>query len=358
MEYPYDSLDCKYNNELNTGIMSLLRQLDVAKVLDSMLDFVMKMGKTPHVSLHLIEGDRVLLLIGRGLHETLTGKYRAIGKGEIGELIKTGKTWINKNYRNKRADNLPLPSDLVFAKAHEHVQAAIFIPFKNGERIIGAIGLDYEQTDIFPENEGLVLLEQYVLWAGIAYENARRFEEQLKHIENNEKIMDQMEQRNAMMLFLYETSLAILQRLDIKELLEIIISKGAEYTKADGAYVFLPTENSDELERAIAIGAARESLGLRIKRGEGAAGQAWEKDEMVVNNTYKHSQGHLASCSNVEAIINFPLRRENKVVGVVGFWHVHFGEKFWENDVQAIRYLAQLSSLAYDNACLYGSIKY
>ena len=204
-------------------------------------------------------------------------------------------------------------------KRMKHVQAAIFLPFKYGDRIIGAIGLDYEQTDIFPENERLVLLEQYVSWAGIAYENACRFEEQLKHMENNKKIMDQMEQRNAMMLFLYETSLAILQRLDIKELLEIIISKGAEYTKADGAYVFLPTENSDELERAIAIGAARESLGLRIKRGEGAAGKAWEKDEMVINNTYKHSQGHLTSCSKVEAIINFPLRRENKVVGVVGF---------------------------------------
>ena len=44
MDYPYDSLDCKYNIELKTASMVLLRQLDVAKVLESMLDFVMEIG--------------------------------------------------------------------------------------------------------------------------------------------------------------------------------------------------------------------------------------------------------------------------------------------------------------------------
>ena len=357
MENPYDSHNCKAENELMKASMNLLRQLDVAKVLDNMLDFIMEIGQTPHVSLHLFADERALLLTGRGLHEKLVGKSRAIAKGEMGEMLRIGKTWINMDYRNKRADNLPLPSDLVFAKAHEHVQASLTIPFKKGDVIIGAIGLDYGQTEAFPANDRLVILEQYASWAGIAYENACRFNEKLQYMGNSEVAMKQMEQSNAMMLFLFETSLAILQRLDIKELLEIIITKGAEYTKADGAYVFLPTGDSDELERSIAIGAARESLGLRIRRGEGAAGKAWENDEMVVNNTYKASQGHLASCSNVEAIINFPLRRDNQVVGVVGFWHIHFGEKFWENDVQAIRYLAQLSSLAYDNACLYDDAK-
>ena len=342
MENPCDFLDCKVENKLMKASMKLLRQLDVAKVLENMLDFVMEIGQTPHVSLHLFADERALLLTGRGLHEKLIGKSRAIAKGEMGKMLQTGKTWINKDYRNKRADNLPLPSDLAFAKAHEYVQTSLTIPFKNGDSIIGAIGLDYEQTEAFPANERLFILEQYASWAGIAYENACRFNEKIQFIGNGEVAKNQMEQRNAMMLFLFETSLAILQAgLDIKELLEIIITKGAEYTKADGAYVFLPTGDSDELERSIAIGAARESLGLKIRRGEGAAGKAWENDEMVVNNTYKASQDHLASCSNVEAIINFPLRRDNQVVGVVGFWHIHFGEKFWENDVQAIRYLAQ-----------------
>lgn len=348
----------KYGAALFDASMLLFRQPNRADVVNVMFDFMEKRGRSPHLSLYLFEPAGAKMIAGRGLHEKLVGRIRDTQKGEFAEVLSTGQVRINRDYQNRRDRGLPLPSDLVFAKAHEQVRAALVLPFKSAERIIGAVGLDYEDAGQLPDAELLWLLEQYAVWAGVAYENARIFETQAQMLKGREQLQLQLEQRMAMLQFLHDASLAILQHRDIKELLEIIITKGAEFTKADGAYVFLPVENSNELERAVAIGAARESLGLRIRPGEGAAGRAWASNDMVVDNTYRASQCHLASCNEVEAVINFPLRREDTVVGIVGFWHVHAGEKFWENDVQAIRFLAQLSSLAYDNACLYDEAKH
>lgn len=346
-----------YGAALLEASLRLFRQADRAGVIEAMFDFLEKNAKSVHLSLYIFSEGNAKLVAGRGLHEKLVGRVRAINKGEFNEMLNTGKTWAHSEYQKRRLSRQPLPSDMIFSKAHECVEAIVVLPFSDGEKVIGSVGIDYDSAGLLPDGEQLQMLEQYAAWAGIAYENARINESRLDDLREQQSLCGQLEQKQAMLSFLHEASLSILHHLDMKAMLEGIIAKGAEYTGADGAYVFLPSGNADELERMIAIGAASASLGLRIGRGEGAAGKAWSTNEMIVDNSYRASPVRLAACSQVEAVINFPLRRGTEAVGVVGFWHIHSGEKFWEKDVQALRRLAELSSLAYDHACLYEEVK-
>ena len=192
MEDPCNSPCGKYGAELLEASTRLLRQLSRAKVVESMLDFMEKFGQSPHLSFDLFGPEGAKLVAGRGLHEKLVGRIREVDREEFGEILRNGQTWIDKDFRNRRTYSQPLPSDMIFVQAHERVQATITLPFRKEEKVIGALGLDYEEAGQSPDSGRLWLLEQYAVWAGVAYENAGIFEEQQQAMANREQLEEEI----------------------------------------------------------------------------------------------------------------------------------------------------------------------
>ena len=163
---------------------------------------------------------------------------------------------------------------------------------------------------------------------------------------------------NELASFLHATSLDIMNRREVVDLLETIIKKGSEITGASSGSVLLFNEERTERIRVVATGHAAGLLGSRNPIGDGAAGEVWRTGKLVWINNYKAWSGRVEPASGVaEAVVYFPLKSNAEVVGVIGLWHTEKGKVFLERDVAVIEQLASLASIAYETAFLYREAK-
>jgi len=164
----------------------------------------------------------------------------------------------------------------------------------------------------------------------------------------------QVQRRNKLLAFLHETSLEIMNRRDVVDLLETIINKAAEITGASTGSVLLFNENRTERIRVVATGPASAMLGSRNAIDEGAAGQVYKTGQTVLVNNYKQWEHRTHPADTLaEAVVYFPLKSAGEVVGIIGLWHTEPGRSFSANDVEMLDQIANLASIAYENAFLY-----
>ena len=163
---------------------------------------------------------------------------------------------------------------------------------------------------------------------------------------------------NELASFLHATSLDIMNRREVVDLLETIIKKGSEITGASSGSVLLFNEERTERIRVVATGQAAGLLGSRNPINDGAAGEVWRTGNLVLINNYKEWSGRVEPASAVaEAVVYFPLKSNAEVVGVIGLWHTEKGKVFAKRDVAVIEQLASLASIAYETAFLYREAK-
>jgi len=163
-----------------------------------------------------------------------------------------------------------------------------------------------------------------------------------------------LQRRNSLLLFLHETSLGIMNRRDVVDLLETIIHKASEITGASTGSVLLFNEDRTERIRVVATGPASSMLGSRNPIDEGAAGQVWLTGRTFLVNDYKQwaQRSHPADML-AEAVAYFPLKSGGEMVGIIGLWHTEAGRRFTKSDVEMLDQIAGLASIAYENAYLY-----
>ena len=163
-----------------------------------------------------------------------------------------------------------------------------------------------------------------------------------------------LQRRNSLLLFLHETSLGIMNRRDVVDLLETIIHKASEITGASTGSVLLFNEDRTERIRVVATGPASSMLGSRNPIDEGAAGQVWKTGRTVLVNDYKQwAQRTQPADTLAEAVAYFPLKSGGEIVGIIGLWHTEAGRRFTKFDVDMLDQIAGLASIAYENAFLY-----
>ncbi|MHC1761342.1 MAG: HD domain-containing phosphohydrolase [Negativicutes bacterium] len=165
---------------------------------------------------------------------------------------------------------------------------------------------------------------------------------------------NELQRRNKLLSFLHETSLGIMNRRDVVDLLETIINKASEITGASTGSVLLFNEARTERIRVIATGPASSMLGSRNAIDEGAAGEVWKTGQTVLINDYKKWEHRTSPADTLaEAVVYFPLKSAGEVVGIIGLWHTEAGCQFQKDDIAMLDQIANLASIAYENAFLY-----
>jgi diguanylate cyclase (GGDEF)-like protein len=171
---------------------------------------------------------------------------------------------------------------------------------------------------------------------------------------DQEHLDKEMRRQNRLLKFLHDTALDVMNRREVFDLLETILSRAAELIGATTGCVLLVNKEKTERIRVIATGQARAFLGSRDKLDAGAAGQVWRTGKVVVINNYKTWNERLSTISIVaEAVAYFPLKSNDEVVGIIGLWHTESGQMFNNQDIEDLQQFASLASIAYTNAQLY-----
>jgi len=174
-------------------------------------------------------------------------------------------------------------------------------------------------------------------------------------------------QQNEYLTALHETALALMNRLELEDLLEAIVIRAGALVGTPHGYIYLLEEGEAEMKKQVGVGAYSKFIGYRLKPGEGVAGKVWQTGRPLVVGDYRTWPDRLPDadldifCATVGVPLKSGLRtcpeKGERIVGVLGLAHFEEGRTFGEEEVMLLSRFAELVSIALDNARLYAEIQ-
>jgi PAS domain S-box-containing protein len=160
---------------------------------------------------------------------------------------------------------------------------------------------------------------------------------------------------------LNETTLGIISRLDLDELLQAVVTRAGELLDAPHGYIYLADEAAAGIRRRIGVGVYEQSVGYQLQPGQGVAGRVWDTGAPVVVNDYAGWRDRVANPRHdglIRAVIGVPLKSGGQVIGVLGMaYDTSSQRKFGDEEVALLTRFAELASISLDNARLYTSVQ-
>ena len=189
--------------------------------------------------------------------------------------------------------------------------------------------------------------------AELTHANTRLQEEIAERVRAEEALRRQ----NEYLAALHETTLGLMSRLELKDLLETLVRRAGQLLGTPHGFIYLVASDRAELERQVGVGIFHEDKSPRLRRGEGLAGRVWESGEPLVVDNYDAWSGHSSSAIQmIHAIAGVPLHSGSKVVGVLALASEQGSNRtFGQDEVKLLSRFAQLASIALDNARLYAA---
>ena len=175
--------------------------------------------------------------------------------------------------------------------------------------------------------------------------------------------------RNGYLAALHATTLALINRLDLYELLDTLVARAAAVLDTPHGYVYLVDPDGRAMTATTGIGlfslwqaapggerAAKPWEKVQIRRGEGIGGAVWQSGETIVLDDYSTWAGRVRGGERrdqMRATAAVPLRSRGAIVGVLALVYTDASRRFDADAVAVLEQFAQLASLAIDNAALY-----
>jgi PAS domain-containing protein len=169
------------------------------------------------------------------------------------------------------------------------------------------------------------------------------------------KSEEALRRQNAYLADLHETTLVLMNRLEVAELLQEIVERAARLLDAQHGYLYLVELDGAECELKVGIGRFHRKVGLHVKPGEGLTGRVWQTGQTIVVDEYDAWPGRTRDLPYgiYHTIVGTPLKLGAQVVGVLGFAHTDPARHFSEQEIILLNGFAQLAAVAFDNARLY-----
>jgi diguanylate cyclase (GGDEF)-like protein len=194
---------------------------------------------------------------------------------------------------------------------------------------------------------------------GAAYEELLAAEEELRQ-QFDELLNKEMKisRRNECLNVLHEAALTLMNKLNVDDLLAMIVAKMRAAGGAQYGYIYLVDEHGLAMEAKIIEGFPREQIKTRVKRGQGILGKVWDTGKVVVINNYHNWENRLpeAIYNSLRTSIGIPLKIGEQVVGVFNMSYTteHIVD---QEELQMLESLAELASMALGNARLHEELQ-
>jgi signal transduction histidine kinase len=180
-----------------------------------------------------------------------------------------------------------------------------------------------------------------------------------REIAEREHVEQQLRVQNAFLETLHETSLGIVKRLDMQELLQSILERASALLKVDDAFLDLVDVETQRTRSSAAIGVFDVEVPQEFNSGEGLVGSVWASGKTVVVDDYATWTGRSskAVAGDIHAAMGVPLNVDGRVFGIIGMVRTVPGHIFSQQEVNLLERFASLASIACDNAQLYETVR-
>ena len=187
----------------------------------------------------------------------------------------------------------------------------------------------------------------------------------IDQFEQMERILKVLEEKvkeeqniNKFLEALHETTLGLMGRLDLTDLLEDIIFKAGRLAEAQNGFIYLVNPEETSIECKVGTGFFSTAIGQRAQKNQGLVGKIWETGLPFRTDDYDSWEGR---SKNIEydrfrSLMGVPLQTGTQFIGVMGLAFDRNTDRiFMEDDMEMLGRFAQLASIAIDNARLYES---
>jgi len=169
------------------------------------------------------------------------------------------------------------------------------------------------------------------------------------------KTQEAEQQHQAYLEALHETALTLMNRLDLTELLDTIISRAGNLVGTEHGFIHLVTDDEKMMILRVGTGFYSSQVNLALLFGEGLSGKVWQSGEKLVIKDYSKWEGRFIGpeWEKPRAMVGIPLKSSGKVIGVIGLMRLEDNRYFEQDEVELLDRFAQLASVALDNARLF-----
>ncbi len=163
-----------------------------------------------------------------------------------------------------------------------------------------------------------------------------------------------LQQQAAYLNALHETTLGIINRLELRPLLESILTRACELAGTRHALIELVTPDQSAMRLEFGLGIPAPYVGHLTYKGEGLTGRVWESGETQFVNDYSHWEYRDTQVDDkFHAIVGLPLKSGGEVIGVLALMYEQEDQRFHNDLVALLERFASLASVAIQNARLY-----
>jgi PAS domain S-box-containing protein len=182
-------------------------------------------------------------------------------------------------------------------------------------------------------------------------------------ITDRKRAQEELHRQNEYLSALHDTSLGLISRLDLDELLSALVIRAGQLVGAPHGFIYLAEPGSKKLELKVDIGPPGVKIPDFSEPGEGLAGKVWQTGKPMVVEDYDSWPGRSPDYDYnlLGSTVGVPLTRTRRsaglspqTAGVIGLaFDTSSNGKFGDAEVELLNRFAQLASIALDNARLY-----
>lgn len=232
-----------------------------------------------------------------------------------------------------------------YAEVVPEVCSGIYVPLKGKDEVIGVISIESEIPAAFGKEEAR-LIETIAAQAATAFERVRWIEETQRRAEESTAML--------------AASLALSQ-LNLREVLEAIVTHAQQLFQADSCRVFLMDEGGETLSCAVVIGEDPQAFaGLHIRLNEGVTGYVAMSGRAEIVHDMSQDPRAIpvpGTPDLPEAAMFAPLRFGERILGVLSVHRQGTEKPFTSPDLDFLQAFASMAASAVVNAQLFADLR-
>ena len=359
--------------------IGLLDNLDLEEVLQNIMNHACAMFNTNEAYLCMLDGqgENLILKTGTGLMAKQLGYKMAVGKGVAGKAA-TGNQPVYVYDYQSWPDKLPDSS-------WDGLKTSVGIPVISNGKAIGVLGLNYFDQQRSFNDEDILAFGRFTELASIALANAElhsnlAVSEKLLQQKNeelttaHEELMaseeelrqqfnelmtneEEIHRQNIVLTALHHTALGLMHRLNLDDLLNLIVANTTELFGTPHVWIELIDASRQEFTIKHSTGIFAQFVNSKTKVTEGLVGQGFLTGDIIALDDYSTWEHRLKypEYDEIHAAIQVPLKANGEVAGVLGMAFLSPARKISTNDISLLTRFGELASIAMDNATLISS---
>ena len=164
-----------------------------------------------------------------------------------------------------------------------------------------------------------------------------------------------LRRQNEYLSALHATTLALIDRLDLSDLLEAIVGRAGLLLGMPHGFIDLIMPDAGYAEVRVGVGIYNQLAGYRTPINEGVSGRVWQTGQPFRIEDYDVWPERPLNFPTglLHTLVGVPLKSGSQVIGVLGLAHAEAGLTINDEQVDLLSRFAELASIALDNARLY-----